>query len=382
MGKAMKPARLMMMLALMFGAVFTAQSGLTAESQDDVVVKSQTACDHGHAEACSNLGVMYEYGSNVKQDYSKAAGLYQKACNGGDANSCNWLGVMYHTGQGVKQDLSKSVALYRKACDGGNAQGCYDLGESYKDGTGVKKSSNEALKWLKASANLGNSQASSAVAYIESERAQALLESRRVSADKAAAGSAIKSEALQKKEDDATCKSYGASVGTEAYISCRIKLVTSRQNNSFPANTPTTVAAPPPTPIVPERQVVRGDGTPDDLTCSGYGFSPGTDSYANCRFKLDSARAENQRRQKEYEAEQARYAAEQARAKAQFEQEERARKSKCYFSMASGYGTRNALIDALTCENGGTLQAPPPPPKPPSLINCTRNGNNTTCTAN
>ena len=37
----------------------------------------------------------------VKQDYNKAAELFEKACNGKNIESCSILGVFYESGQGV-----------------------------------------------------------------------------------------------------------------------------------------------------------------------------------------------------------------------------------------------------------------------------------------
>jgi len=71
-----------------------------------------------------NLGELYYNGEETKQDYSKAAQLWQKACDLGDARSCNGLGLLYHNGQGVRQDYYKAAQLYQKACEGGSKYSC------------------------------------------------------------------------------------------------------------------------------------------------------------------------------------------------------------------------------------------------------------------
>ena len=59
-----------------------------------------------------------------KGDYQKAAELYQKACDGKVALGCSDLGVLYENGQGVKQNFSTAKQYYGKACDLGFQLGC------------------------------------------------------------------------------------------------------------------------------------------------------------------------------------------------------------------------------------------------------------------
>jgi len=46
---------------------------------------------------------------------------------------------------------------------------------------------------------------------------------------------------------------------------------------------------------------IRGDGTPDDLTCQKFGISPGTDAYGQCRVQLKTAAETAQRQHAVYE---------------------------------------------------------------------------------
>ena len=73
---------------------------------------------------CFNLGSLYDNGKGVKQNYQKAAELYQKACDGGNANGCSNLGSLYTNSQGVKQDFSTAKQYFGKACDLGLQLGC------------------------------------------------------------------------------------------------------------------------------------------------------------------------------------------------------------------------------------------------------------------
>lgn len=74
--------------------------------------------------ACFNLGIYYNDGKGVRQDFHKAFKLYKKACDLDNAGGCNNLGVFYSKGQGVKQNKSTAKQYYGKACDLGDQMGC------------------------------------------------------------------------------------------------------------------------------------------------------------------------------------------------------------------------------------------------------------------
>jgi TPR repeat protein len=97
----------------------------------------QKACDNSVMAGCKNLGKLYELGLGVSQDYSQARTLYQKACDGGEMIGCNNLGVLYNNGQGLPHDFAQARAFYQKACDGGEMKGCTNLGVIYDNGDGL-----------------------------------------------------------------------------------------------------------------------------------------------------------------------------------------------------------------------------------------------------
>ena len=61
-----------------------------------------------------------------KGDYQKAVELFKKDCDSGNAKGCYNLGVSYNNGRGVKQDFSIAKQYYGKACDLGLQLGCDD----------------------------------------------------------------------------------------------------------------------------------------------------------------------------------------------------------------------------------------------------------------
>lgn len=87
------------------------------------VARYEQACERGTAEACNELGFMYEVGRYVRQDPSQAAALYRQACEGGSATGCSNYGVMYANGEGVAQDDVRAHAWFNLAAANGDAAG-------------------------------------------------------------------------------------------------------------------------------------------------------------------------------------------------------------------------------------------------------------------
>ena len=82
------------------------------------------AAEQGNAAAQFNLGVMYENGQGVRQDYAQAVQWYRKASEQGDAQAQFNLGGMYAEGRGVRQDLALAQEWYGKACQNGDQKAC------------------------------------------------------------------------------------------------------------------------------------------------------------------------------------------------------------------------------------------------------------------
>jgi TPR repeat protein len=109
----------------------------------------------GNYTAQLNLGVMYEKGRGVKQDYKIAVEWYRKAANQGYYKAQNNLGTMYFKGKGVKQDFKIAVEWYRKAANQGDYYSQDNLGSMYFKGTGVNQDYSTAFKWYQKAANQG-----------------------------------------------------------------------------------------------------------------------------------------------------------------------------------------------------------------------------------
>ena len=82
---------------------------------------------------CSGVGILYETGQGVKQDYKKAKTLYEKGCELNDSKGCFNLAVTYKHGKGgVRQSYHQAKEFYGKACDLGLQQGCDKYAELNK----------------------------------------------------------------------------------------------------------------------------------------------------------------------------------------------------------------------------------------------------------
>lgn len=66
-------------------------------------------------DSLRSMGLRYENGDGVPQDYAKAREYYERAGEMGSAKALSQLGTMYRTGLGVPKDLDRAIAYYRKS---------------------------------------------------------------------------------------------------------------------------------------------------------------------------------------------------------------------------------------------------------------------------
>ena len=85
---------------------------------------------------------------------------YKKSAEQGTARVQYNLGVMYQNGQGVLQDYKQAIYWYKKSAEQGHADAQYNLGAWYYNGEGVIKDYAIAHMWFNISAYSGNPDAS------------------------------------------------------------------------------------------------------------------------------------------------------------------------------------------------------------------------------
>ena len=116
----------------------------------------KTLAEQGDANAQYNLGMMYNNGTGVEQDFKEAVKWYRKAAEQGDAEAQSNLGLKYDNGEGVEQDFKEAAKWYRKPAEQGQVYAQSNLGVIYAKGKGVDQDFKEALKWWQKAADQGD----------------------------------------------------------------------------------------------------------------------------------------------------------------------------------------------------------------------------------
>ena len=125
------------------------------------------------------LGLSYEKGEGVPQDYKEAFKwllksaeqkntkaqklirasyhkLHQEVAEQGDSYAQRFLGASYYLGLGVTQDYAEAAKWYKKAAEQGDSVSQIILGAMYEKGKGISKDFVEAYKWFSISGETGN----------------------------------------------------------------------------------------------------------------------------------------------------------------------------------------------------------------------------------
>ena len=104
-------------LAIEFSLLVGATVGISfllrvAQPNETEFELTMRLAEGGDTTAQWNLGVMYDTGEGVPQDYKEAVKWYTKAAEQGDVDAQYNLGLMYYNGEGVPKDLVQAYAWY------------------------------------------------------------------------------------------------------------------------------------------------------------------------------------------------------------------------------------------------------------------------------
>jgi TPR repeat protein len=129
-----------------------------AQKNDVEAVKwFRKAAEQGFAGGQCSLGLCYDEGFGVTQDYAEAVKWYRKAADQEDAAAQQKLGYCYGNGNGVEKDFAEAVKWWRKAADHGDAIAQNGLGECYQSGLwGLQPDITEAIKLYRKAAEQGH----------------------------------------------------------------------------------------------------------------------------------------------------------------------------------------------------------------------------------
>lgn len=121
----------------------------------------QTAHSNGDADAAFHLGLMYEEGLGVNQDWEKAKQLYLDAYIEIHHPFAPYrIGQLYEKGNGhFHADISEAIMWYEEAAKIGIALASLRLGEIYEKGIGGEKDYKKANEYYKKACDAGNQEA-------------------------------------------------------------------------------------------------------------------------------------------------------------------------------------------------------------------------------
>ena len=213
---------------------------------------------HGDALAQFKLGVMYADGKGVKQNLKAAQDWYTKSADQGFVDAQYNLGLAFYKGDFIA-GRTFGPKYMSMAANQGLAEAQYMYGSWFESGYLGIVDLSEAEIWYQKAADQGLREANDALEHVheEQERQKVAAEHRlkkladeaehdafmrkaaqaktEQDARDAAAHAAAVAQAEQasvdaeKKQDDAECKSFGAAVGSPAYVQCRVSLKALRQ---------------------------------------------------------------------------------------------------------------------------------------------------------
>ncbi len=120
----------------------------------------------GNAKAQTALGLLYELGEGIPQDYPKAVDWYTRAAKRGYVEAQYSLARLYELGLGVIRDDEQAVSWYEAAAKFGHPTAQYNLGLRYQMGKGVPRSLVKAVHWYQKAAVNGEPNAAVNLGYL------------------------------------------------------------------------------------------------------------------------------------------------------------------------------------------------------------------------
>lgn len=117
--------------------------------------------ESGNVEAQFGLGVIYNDGMGVEQDYAEANYWFLRAAEQGMAAAQYNLGNAYKNGTGMAPDPQMAVRWWRKAADQDFGPAQFNLGSALMEGFGIQRDAEAGLQWYRRAAANGHAHAQS-----------------------------------------------------------------------------------------------------------------------------------------------------------------------------------------------------------------------------
>ena len=132
-------------------------------AEDEATAKAlRKSAEEGDASAQNRLGLLYDEGVGVPQDYRQAKEWYEKAAKQGHAGAQTNLGTLYLQGEGAPQSAQMALFWFSRAAEQGEVLAFTKLGWMYAQGRGVLQDFIQAHKWYNLSAAQGEPRAAEA----------------------------------------------------------------------------------------------------------------------------------------------------------------------------------------------------------------------------
>jgi len=94
---------------------------------DDAAREFRACADRGETQGAYYVGLLYEEGQGVPQDFQQARLWYGKAADQGDVDAAFALGRLYSRGLGVPQNRPLAYQWYARAAKGGHYLGKQEM---------------------------------------------------------------------------------------------------------------------------------------------------------------------------------------------------------------------------------------------------------------
>ena len=138
-------------------AVDTSQ---TNRAEDEATAKEvRKSAEEGDASAQYRLGLLYDGGVGVPQNYRQAKEWFEKAAKQGHVGAQVNLGTLYLQGEGAPQSAQMALFWLSRAAEQGHALAFAKLGWMYVQGRGVLQDFVQAHKWYSLAAANGHEKA-------------------------------------------------------------------------------------------------------------------------------------------------------------------------------------------------------------------------------
>src|SRR6185437_5146588 len=133
---------------------------------DEVFARLRDRAQSGDSSSQTNLGLCYQFGYGVTQDYKQAAVWFRRAAKAGLAMAQFNLGGLYYEGKGVKKNLKRALEWYTLAAEQREELALLKLGYMYQKGIGVEMNFSRAAVLYLIAYNRGSARAANHLAFL------------------------------------------------------------------------------------------------------------------------------------------------------------------------------------------------------------------------